>query len=123
MKNTCVVRVDKNLIASFYDGLGSHADLKLWPVKLGRKLPRAGVYSIRRVAKSIPRSVRVVIVGLYVSPLFGGSVTAVFMKPTNVAGIGYGLCQKFLRELGVTPPPEGKRKTLHLVVTERRAKK
>lgn len=118
MKNTCVVRVDENLIAFFYDGCGSSADVKSWPVRLSRKLPRAGVYSIRRVAKSIPGSVWVVIIGIH--SLGPGNVPAAFLKPTNVEGMGYGICSRFLRELGVTPPPGGKRKTLHLVVTKRR---
>jgi len=118
MKNTCVVRVDENLIASFYDGHGSNADVESWPVRLSRKLPRAGVYSIRRVVKPTSRAVRVIIIGI--RSLGSGDVPAAFLKSTNVEGIGYGICRRFLRELGVSPPPEGKRKTLHLVVTKRR---
>ncbi len=115
MKNTCVVRVDDDLIARFYDRGGSTADIDSWPDVLSRKFRGAGVYSIQRVAKSSPRSVRVVIVGTVDEGAYTSSVPALF-----ISGYRYGICARFLHELGVTPPPEGKRKTLYLVVTKRR---
>ena len=118
MKNTCVVRVDADLIARFYNGGGGTADVDWWPAVLKKKFRGAGVYSIRRVKNPMPGAVRVVIEGTgdREGELF--SVPAVF-----ITGPGYGICSRFLRELGVTPPLEGKRKTLHLVVTRRRTKK
>ena len=113
MKDTCVVRVDgdeEGLVANFYDGSGI-AELNMWPPMLSRKFQSEGVYSIRRVRKFSARAVHVIITGTGdgEEPV----VPAVF-------DTGYGLCARFLRELGVSPPPEGKRKTLHLVVTKRR---
>ena len=119
MKDTCVVRVGFGDHAHFYDELDSSAYIPSWPAVLSGKFKGAGVYSIRRVEKSSSRSVRVIIVGIPDSHTFGCSVPAAFTKGVRVS---YGICARFLRELGVTPPPKGKRKTLHLVVTKRRSK-
>ena len=113
MKGTCVVRVDSKRIARFYDGGGSTADVGSWPGVLKREFPQAGVYSIRRVKKSIPRAVHVSITGTGQTGSY--SVPAMFDE-----GYYYGICDRLLRELGVKPPPEDKQKTLHLVVTKRR---
>ena len=116
MKDTCVVRVDADLVARFYDGGSNTAAVESWPDVLSRKFRGAGVYSIRRVKSSTPRAVRVVIEGT-------GDEAELFCVPALfITSNMYGLCARFLRELGVSPPPEGKRKTLHLVVTKRRAK-
>ena len=115
MKNTCVVSVDGN-IANFYPILGSStAFVPSWPFALRKKLQSNGIYSIRSVRKATARSVRVVIAGDADGVQY--NVPARFITPP-----GYGICSRFLRELGVTPPPNGKRKTLHLVVTKRRSK-
>lgn len=115
MKDTCVVRVDDDNIANFYPYPGrSTAYVLSWPSLLSKKFRGAGVYSIRRVAKSTSRSVRVFLVGDDVDSVAAG-VPARFVRPT-----GYRICSRFLRELGVTPPIEGKRKTLYLVVTKKR---
>ena len=114
MKDTCVVWVDAEGIARFYDGGGGTADVYLWPVNLRRRFKGAGVYSIRRVKSSTLRVVHTFIVGTGDKDDESSCVPAIF-------DTGYGICARFLRELGVTPPPEGKRKTLHLVVTKRRS--
>ncbi|KKK49181.1 hypothetical protein LCGC14_3137640 [marine sediment metagenome] len=119
MKDTCVVRVDDRHLAHFYDGLGGKADVDSWPSVLNQKFRGTGVYSIRRVAKSTLRAARVVIVGIYDDPAFATLVPAFFVKNTSVSGVGYGICARFLRELGVTPLSKGERKTLHLVVTKK----
>ena len=114
MKDTCVVRVDAACEARFYDGGGSTADIDSWPDGLRRKFRGAGVYAIRCVKKDTPSAVRVVIIGLE----HNAGVPALF-----TTGYMYGICSRFLRELGVTPPPKDKRKTLHLIVMKRKAKK
>ena len=112
MKNTCVVGVSEGRYAYFHvRNEGSTADVDSWPSSLKRKFSGAGTYSISQVKKSTPRAVHVVIIGAY-SQWDG--------IPAWFEDGNYGLCARFLRELGVTPPPEGKRKTLHLVVTKRR---
>ena len=117
MKDTCVVRVKTNLWARFYpNDNGGAARIPAWPPALREKFRGAGIYSIRRVARPSPRSVRVAIIG---DNSF--SVPARFVKG---GVLGYGLCRRFLNELGIKGAPLiGKRKTLHLVVTKRRAKK
>ena len=111
MKDTCVVRVSKDGLAHFYPRNDySIASIAEWPSTLKKKFRGAGIYSIHRVGKPTSRSVRTVVVGQDYY-----SVPAYFVVPS-----GYGTCGRFLSELGVTPPPEGKRKTLHLVVTKRR---
>ena len=116
MNDTCVVGI-YGAIANFYPILGSStAFVPSWPFALRKRFRSDGIYSIRRVRKATTRSVRVLIVGDADGVDY--KVPARFVTPP-----GYGICSRFLRELGVTPPPEGKRKTLHLVVTKRRAKK
>ncbi len=116
MKNTCVVRVGDNCAAHFWPSQEGYAYIPYWPRLLNKKFPVAGIYSIRSVKKSSPRSVRVVITKVDREDV-ESDVTARFYPED------YGICSRFLDELGVTPPPEGKQKTLHLVVTKRKAKK
>ena len=115
MKDTCVVQINA------YDGsvrfspdTGGAAYLSDWPSPLRKKFCSDGVYAIRRVRKSTPRALHVVIVGQRSTVMEG--------LPAKFAVGSYSICSKFLRKLGVTPPPEGKRKSLHLVVTKRRSK-
>ena len=115
MKDTCVVDVKEGRLAYFHvRDRGSTAAVDSWPGPLKRKFSGPGTYSISGVKKSTPKAVHVVITGAYDQE---DAIPAWFEDGD------YGLCARFLRELGVTPPPEGKRKTLHLVVTKRRAKK
>ncbi|KKM79586.1 hypothetical protein LCGC14_1348530 [marine sediment metagenome] len=115
MKNTCVVRVDAEYVVNFYPMLGSStAYVPSWPAVLRKKFRGAGVYSIHRVRRATAGSACVAIIGEGNSE-WSHEVPARFLKPG-----GYGLCARFLNELGVSPPPEGKRKTIHLVVTKRR---
>ena len=120
MKDTCVVRVDAEGIVQFHpDRWGSTAYVPSWPAPLRKKFRGAGIYSIQYVGKPTSESARVRISGA--TPIDTEfNVSARFV----VGGrLRYGLCTRFLGELGVIPPSEGKRKTLHLVVTKRRAKK
>ena len=117
MKDTCVVRINDEREARFYSGYGM-AETDAWPSQLQRELCSTGVYSIRRVSKPSSKSVRVDIVGAVRDDW--SDVPAMFDEGK---GHGYGICSRFLHELGVTPPPKGKRKTLHLVVTKRSAEK
>ena len=118
MKDTCVVKVDGDWFAHFYPrDSGSDAYVLGWPTKLAEKFEGPGIYSIQRVKRAIRTSVRVDIVG-EASMWPGDDILARFTRPCS-----YGICTRFLTELGVTPPPKGKQKTLHLVVTKRRAKK
>ena len=120
MKDTCVVRVDAEGIVQFYpDRVGSTAYVPSWPAALRKKFQGAGIYSICCIEEPTPRSARVRICGATPDDV-EFHVSARFVIG---ARLRYGLCDRFLRKLGVTPPPEGKRKTLHLVVTKRRAKK
>jgi hypothetical protein len=117
MKNTCVVRVSNDGFAYFHPGNNkSNAWISAWPDALCRKFNGAGIYSIRSVEKSSAKSVRVAIQGLSVAP--GEKLQA--RMPATWLPFHYGICAQFLDKLGVTPPPEGKWKTLHLVVTKRR---
>ena len=114
MKNTCVVDVNEGRCAHFHGrNKGSTADVDSWPSALRRKFSGAGTYSISRVKKSTPRAARVVIIGAY-DPWDG--------IPAWFEDGDYGLCARFADELGITPPPKGKRKTIYLVVTKRRSK-
>ena len=114
MKDTCVVRVNALHYAHFYRDSGDTAYVVWWPPVLKKKFRGVGVYSIQRVAMPTPKSIRTVVVG---GNSWWDEIPAFF------ANGHYGICSRFLRELGVTTPPEGKRKTLHLVVTKRKAKK
>ncbi len=118
MKNTCVVKIDSKYVVNFYPMLGSStAYVPRWPAVLRKKFRGAGVYSIHRVRRATTRSARVTIVGEEDGE-WRHEVPARFTKPG-----GYGLCARFVDELGIIPPPKGKQKTLHLVVTKRREKK
>ena len=117
MKDTCVVRISADSFAYFYPGNNrGSAYIDSWPDILRRKFSGVGVYSIRSVKKSSPRSVRVVIQGLLVirGEAYHNQIPAMFLP------FHYGICAPFLDQLGITLPPAGKRKTLHLVVTKRR---
>ncbi len=114
MKDTCVVCINDEQEARFLYGYGL-AETAAWPSQLQKKLRSAGVYAIQRISRPSSKSVRVDIVGASLNDW--DDVPAMFDEGK---GHGYGICSRFLRELGVTPPPEGKRKTLHLVVTKRR---
>ena len=117
MKDTCVVRVDAEGIVQFYpDSEGSTAHVPSWPAALRKKFRGVGIYSIYCVEKPTLRSARVLISGAVLDDV-EHNVSARFVSGGRLR---YGLCTRFLRELGVTPPPEGERKTLYLVVTKRR---
>ena len=119
-KDTCVVRVDDDSIVQFYpDGEGSTAYVPSWPATLRKKFRGAGIYSICCTGKPTSRSARVLISGAALDDV-EHNVSARFVSGGRLR---YGLCTRFLDELGVTPPPKGKQKTLHLVVTKRKAKK
>lgn len=118
MKDTCVVKVDSEYVVNFYPVLGtSTAYVPSWPAALKKKFRGAGVYSIHRVRRATTRSVRVTIIEQE-NGEWRDEVPARFTEPG-----GYGLCPRFVDELGIILPPKGKRKTLHLVVTKRRSKK
>ena len=120
MKDTCVVRVDAKGIIRFYpDRQGSTAYMPSWPAALRKKFRGVGIYSIYCTEKPTSRSARVRICRATPCDI-EFRVSARFVIG---ARLGYGLCGRFLRELGIILPPEGKRKTIHLVVTKRRAKK
>ncbi len=117
MKNTCVVKIDRDDDSvKFYPDTDGAAYLSAWPGTLRRKFRVSSVYSIQCVGKPTSRSVRTTIVGVQdqSSTLPSYGIPAFFVTGD------YGICAEFLHKLGVTPPPEGKRKTLHLVVTKRR---
>ncbi len=109
MKNTCVVRLHEGLLWFYPRNSGDTADLGSWPSKLARKFGRDGIYVIRRTAKPTSRSVRVQITGS--SYGIQDDVPAYFVGPSH-----FGLCRRFLRELGVEPPAETEVKTFHLTV-------
>jgi hypothetical protein len=118
MKNTCVVSIRyeryNGRIARFHPhDDGSVAEVTCWPVKLKRKFgPRPkGIYAIRRVTKSTRAAVSIVITGQG-----GGQHPAYFERPF------YGLCRRFMRELGVAAPRNLKTKTIHLLVRKSPAK-
>ena len=112
MKDTCVVKLEANGYVYFKTRAdGNSAYLAGWPDSLVEEFQGDGVYSIRRVLNWTTKAVIVVIIGASGEE----DIVAWFAPPSN-----YGICHRFLRELGVTPPPEGKRKTLHLVVTKRK---
>jgi len=112
MKNTCVIRIRseryRGRLARFHPkDNDSVAEVGCWPKKLMGQFGKrpVGIYSIRRVKKSTARSVDVVIVGNT-----SGSPFPACFEPY------YGICKRFLRELGAKPPAKDRRKTLHLVV-------
>ena len=115
MKDTCVVQIFEDSI-TFSPDTGGAARLSSWPNRLRGRFRSNDIYVIRRATKSTPRAVQVVIVGMEHGCCLDGI-------PAKFADGSYGICDRFLHELGVTPPLERKRKTLYLVVTKRRAKK
>ncbi|KKM20996.1 hypothetical protein LCGC14_1639900 [marine sediment metagenome] len=118
MKDTCVVRVDGGLVAHFWPGRSrDEAHIWNWPPALKYEFEGEGIYSIRSVKKPSLRSVSVTI-AYHNDPDDTGPRPRRLVAVFNIGH--YGICAEFLTKLGVTPPPEGKRKTLHLVVTKRR---
>ncbi len=114
MRDTCVVRVNGDWFAHFHPrDTGSVAYVLRWPTVLSKRFEGPGIYSIQRVKRAIRTSVRVEIIGDV--PMWRrDDILARFTRPCN-----YGICARFLSELGVSHPPDGKRKTLHLVVMKR----
>ncbi len=112
----CTIDVHEGHATFYFDPFrGSGAYAPSWPYALSQKFLRNGTYVIHHLRKSTTATINLQIIG---TGDYG--VPARFVERK---GERYGLCSRFLRELGVTPPPEGKQKTLHLVVTKRRAKK
>ena len=109
----CTIDVHEGLAAFYFDPFrGSQAHMPSWPSAVSRKFLRSGTYTIRHLKRRTTTTINLSIVGT--------GDTGIVARFVARGVEGYGLCARFLRELGVTPPPKGKRKTLHLVVTKRR---
>ncbi len=115
MKNTCTIRVHSDGFARFYPNSDPKNTARVvdWPCPLAQKVRDVGIYDIRCVERPTPKSAAVTIVGVGVEAR-DAHVGAFFLATD------YGICMRFMRELGTEPPRKGRRKTLHLVVTKRK---
>ncbi len=114
MKNTSGIKIDERSTVRFYPRRDRNtAMVSGWPRKLRKKTQKKGVYSVHRVEKPSARSVKVVIKR---STYGSGNC------PTYFTETSYGLCRRFVRELGIVLPEGRRRKALHLIVTRKRRK-
>jgi hypothetical protein len=114
MKNACGIKVRRSGWISFHPkDDGTSASLSCWPEKLRRKVRRLGIYSLQRVEKPQRRSITVTIV--HTGRPGRDPCPAYFLVPCC-----YGLCHRFVRELGIRRRKAGTRQGIHLIVTKKK---